>query len=188
MIAYLQIIAFMEGTATRTKGTAKDAEVVATGAEARELARQLGAVMYATAATAGEFFRTLEATELTLTQCKVLTALVPGPEGEPQAAKHVAARTGASLPTLSRAIDALVRRDLVLREADADDRRVRNLVLTEQGERLARQLLSTRVDGLATFIADLTPAQRRKLSTALDSLLEREDIAVAYRELKEDAK
>jgi DNA-binding MarR family transcriptional regulator len=178
----------VEGTATRTEEAAERAEAVAADAEARELARQLGAVMYATAATAGEFFRTLEETELTLTQCKVLTALIPGPEGEPQAAKHVAARTGASLPTLSRAIDALVRRDLVVREEDLGDRRVRNLVLTEQGERLARRLLSTRVDGLAAFIADLGPDQRRKLSTALDSLLERDEIAVAYRELKEDAK
>jgi DNA-binding MarR family transcriptional regulator len=157
-----------------------------TNAEAREIARRLGAVLYATAATAGEFFRTLEESELSLTQCKVLIALIPGSEGEPQAAKHVAARTGSSLPTLSRAIDALVRRDLILREEDPHDRRVRNLVLTEQGERLARQLLSTRVDGLAAFIADLSPAQRRKLSTALDSLLERDEIAVAYRELKED--
>ena len=180
------MITCMEGTATPTEDTAKRADAAATGPEARELARQLGAVMYATAATAGEFFRTLEATELTLTQCKVLTALIPGPEGEPQAAKHVAARTGASLPTLSRAIDALVRRDLVVREEDPDDRRVRNLVLTEQGERLARQLLSTRVDGLATFIADLTAAQRRKLSAALDSLMERDEIADAYREMKED--
>ncbi len=178
----------MEGTATGTEETAERAYPAATDPEARELARQLGAVMYATAATAGEFFRTLEETELTLTQCKVLTALIPGPEGEPQAAKHVAARTGASLPTLSRAIDALVRRDLLVREEDPDDRRVRNLVLTEQGERLARRLLSTRVDGLATFIADLSAAQRRKLSTALDSLLERDEIAVAYRELKEDSR
>jgi hypothetical protein len=44
------------------------------------------------------------------------------------------------------------------------------------------------VDGLATFIAELSPAQRRKLSTALDSLLEREEIAIAYEELKEDLK
>jgi DNA-binding MarR family transcriptional regulator len=115
-------------------------------------------------------------------------ALIPGREGEPQAAKHVAARTGVSLPTLSRAIDALVRRDLVRRDEDPADRRVRNLVLTEQGERLARQLLSTRVDGLATFIAELSAAQRHKLSTALDSLLEREEIAIAYEELKEDLK
>jgi DNA-binding MarR family transcriptional regulator len=173
----------VEGIATTKKGEAQR-----TDAEARELARRLGAVLYATAATAGEFFRTLEESELSLTQCKALMALIPGPEGEPQAAKHVAARTGVSLPTLSRAIDALVRRDLVRREEDPADRRVRNLVLTEQGERLARQLLSTRVDGLATFIAELSPAQRHKLSTTLDSLLEREEIAIAYEELKEDLK
>ena len=46
--------------------------------------------MYATATTAGEFFRTLEESGLTLTQCKVLTALTPGAQGEPQAAKDIA--------------------------------------------------------------------------------------------------
>jgi hypothetical protein len=61
-------------------------------------------------------------------------------------------------------------------------------VLTEDGERLVRRLLATRIDGLAAFIADLTPTQRRKLASALESLLEREEIAIAYREMKEDAK
>ncbi len=156
------------------------------GAEAREIARRLGAVMFGTAATAGEFLRTLEDSGLTLTQCKVLTALGASAGGAPRAAKDIADPIGASLPTVSRAVDVLVRRSLVRRVADTDDRRVRNLVLTEEGERLVRQLLATRIDGLAAFIADLTPTQRRKLAAALDSLLEREEIASAYRELKED--
>ena len=171
----------MEGTATATRG-----QTARTDAEAREIARRLGAVMYGTASTAGEFLRTLEESGLTLTQCKVLTALAAGGDREPRAAKDIAAPIGASLPTVSRAVDVLVRRDLVRRDEDADDRRVRNLVLTDEGERLVRQLLAARLDGLATFIADLTQTQRRKLSTALDSLLEREEIATAYRELRED--
>src|SRR5436309_13585108 len=90
---------------------------------AREIAHRLGALMYATATTAGEFFRTLEESGLTLTQCKVLTALTPGAQGEPQAAKDIAARTGASLPTVSRTVDALVPPELVRRDEDSDDRR-----------------------------------------------------------------
>ncbi len=172
----------VEGTAT-----AKRDQVAGADVEAREIARRLGAVMYGTASTAGEFLRTLEESGLTLTQCKVLTALAAaGGEREPRAAKDIAAPIGASLPTVSRAVDVLVRRDLVRRAEDADDRRVRNLMLTEEGERLVRQLLAARLDGLAAFIADLTQTQRRKLSAALDSLLEREEIATAYRELKED--
>ncbi len=173
----------MEGTATATRG-----QPVKTDAEAREIAHRLAAVMYGTGTTAGEFLRTLEESGLTLTQCKVLTALAPGAQGEPKAAKDIAARTGASLPTVSRAVDVLVRGGLVRRDEDADDRRVRNLVLTDEGERLVRQLLATRMDGLAIFIADLTQPQRRKLSAAVDALLEREEIATAYRELKEDLK
>jgi len=142
--------------------------------------------MYATATTAGEFFRTLEESGLTLTQCKVLTALTPGAKGEPQAAKDIAARTGASLPTVSRAVDVLVRRELVRRDEDTEDRRVRNLTLTVDGERLGRQLLAARMDGLAAFIAHLSQTQRRKLSDAVDSLLELDQVATAYRELTED--
>src|SRR5213596_657810 len=71
------IIVVVEGTAT-TRQRAIDGP----DAGAREIARGLGAVMYATATTAGEFFRTLEESGLTLTQCKVLTALVPGAQGE----------------------------------------------------------------------------------------------------------
>ncbi len=171
----------MEGTAT-----ARREQVAGADAEAREIARRLGAVMYGTASTAGEFLRTLEESGLTLTQCKVLTALAAGGDREPRAAKDIAAPIGASLPTVSRAVDVLVRRELVRRAEDADDRRVRNLVLTEEGERLVRQLLAARLDGLAAFIADLTQTQRRKLAAALDSLLEREAIATAYRELQED--
>jgi DNA-binding MarR family transcriptional regulator len=81
----------------------------------------------------------------------------------------------------------LVRNQLVRRVEDTDDRRVRNLVLTDEGERLVRQLLTARLDGLTAFIADLGQAQRAKLSEALDSLLEREEVATAYRELKEEA-
>jgi DNA-binding MarR family transcriptional regulator len=170
----------VDGTTTRERKQA-----IKTDAEAREIAHRLGAVMYATATTAGEFFRTLEESGLTLTQCKVLTALTPG-HGEPQAAKDIAARTGASLPTVSRAVDVLVRRGLVRRDEDNDDRRIRNLTLTGDGERLARQLLAARMDGLAAFIADLSRTQRRKLSDAVDSLLEVEQVATAYCELTED--
>jgi DNA-binding MarR family transcriptional regulator len=171
----------VEGTAT-----AEPREAAKPNAEAREIARRFGAVMYGTAATAADFFRRLEDSGLTLTQCKVLTALTAGSKGEPQAAKDIAAHTGASLPTVSRAVDVLVRADLVRRDEDTEDRRVRNLSLTEDGERLVRQLLAARVEGLATFIASLSQTQRHKLSAAVDALLEREEIATAYRELKEN--
>jgi DNA-binding MarR family transcriptional regulator len=173
----------VEATTFANRDEALNAE-----AEAREIARRLGALMHGTASTAGEFLRTLEESGLTLTQCKVLIALATGGEREPRAAKDIAAPIGASLPTVSRAVDVLVRSELVRRVEDAEDRRVRNLVLTDEGERLVRQLLTARLDGLAAFIADLSQTQRDKLSAALDLLLERDEIATAYRELKEEAK
>jgi DNA-binding MarR family transcriptional regulator len=186
MVAAMQSLLSME-LKTTAPAPESTAGAPRAGAEAREIARRLGAVMFGTSSTAGEFLRTLEESGLTLTQCKVLTALGASAGGGPRAAKDIADPIGASLPTVSRAVDVLVRRNLVRRVADTDDRRVRNLVLTDGGERLVRQLLATRIDGLAAFIADLTPTQRRKLAAALDSLLEREEIARAYRELQEDS-
>jgi hypothetical protein len=37
-------------------------------------------------------------------------------------------------------------------------------------------------------VDDLNATQRRKLTAAVDALLEREEIAVAYRQLKEDSR
>jgi DNA-binding MarR family transcriptional regulator len=178
----------VNATAAETPAAAAKAST-----NSREVARRLAALMYASAA-AGDFLRRLEESGLSLSQCKVLTALAPDPgpapagDGEPRSAKQVAARIGASLPTVSRAVDALVRRGLVARAEDADDRRVRQLALTEEGERLVRELVARRVDGLAEFVDDLNAAQRRKLTAAVDSLLERAEIAAAYRQLKEDSR
>jgi DNA-binding MarR family transcriptional regulator len=172
----------MHATATQER---KPAAKVS--AEERELARRLAALLSGTAA-AGEVLQKMEETGLTLTQCKVLSALGREDAGEPSTAKDVAERVGASLPTISRAVDVLVRRDLVVREENAEDRRVRHLVLTEEGERLVRDLLTARMEGIEAFVASLTAGQRRKLSSALEELLEREEIASAYRHLREEAR
>jgi DNA-binding MarR family transcriptional regulator len=164
--------------------TATAPRVAKPGSETRELARGLAALIYGTAA-AGEFMRAVEESGLTLTQCKVLTALSAEAE-EPRAARDVAAITGASLPTVSRAVDVLVRNGLVTRDEDEEDRRVRQLTLTANGRRLVGELVAHRVEGLAGFIAGLNSAQRRKLGAALDALLEHEQIATAYRQLREE--
>jgi hypothetical protein len=50
---------------------------------------------------------------------------------------------------------------------------------------LVETLVVVRQAGMEAFVATLTAAQRRKLDAAIDSLMDREDIAEAYEHLKE---
>ncbi len=53
-----------------------------------------------------------------------------------------------------------------------------------KGKDLVNTLLVIRQAGMENFAASLTAAQRRKLDAAVDSLMDREDIAAAYEILK----
>jgi DNA-binding MarR family transcriptional regulator len=148
--------------------------------ELRRTAARLGAFLRHVFIFSGaEHLRAIEDSGLTLTQCKALIMLA-GPEGdEPYAGRDIAERLKVSLPSVSRAVDGLVRARLVSRVEDADDRRVRRLTITDKGHRLAGEIVAARMADLEAFAADLTPAQRRKLDAALEALLDREEIRAA---------
>jgi DNA-binding MarR family transcriptional regulator len=135
----------------------------------------------------GQQLRTIEESGLTMTQCKTLLALAgPGVSAEPRHISEIAERLGVSLPSLSRAVDGMVRKRLVTRVEDEQDRRVRRIAITAKGEKLVSELVSMRLAGLEAFVSTLSTAQRRKLDAAIDSL-ERDDIASTYSEfLKKD--
>jgi class 3 adenylate cyclase len=57
--------------------------------------------------------------------------------------------------------------------------------ITAKGKQLVETLVVVRQAGMEAFAATLTAAQRRKLDAAVDSLMDREDIAEAYEHLKE---
>ena len=153
--------------------------------ELRETAARLGAFLrHIFIFSGGEHLRKIEESGLTLTQCKVLLMLA-GPEGnEPFAGRDIAERLHVSLPSVSRAVDELVRGRLVSRLEDPDDRRVRRLTITDKGRRLAGEIVAARMADMEAFAASLTPAQRRKLDTALEAMLDREEIRAAAMELK----
>ena len=70
---------------------------------------------------------------LSITQCKALLALA-GPASEPSPRRSaIAERLGVSLPSMSRAVDGLVKSKLVTRVEDPDDRRVRRVVAHRRG-------------------------------------------------------
>jgi DNA-binding MarR family transcriptional regulator len=109
-----------------------------------------------------------EELDLTLTQVKALAALSHGE----LTVKELAASLGLSLPGASRAVDALVCRELLGRREDPGDRRQKRLCCTDAGRQALRRLDEARLAGLLAFAATLPPAQCRRLSAALRPILD----------------
>lgn len=133
----------------------------------------------------GSQLRVIEETGLSLTQCKVLLELGGlGRTAEAWQLGDLAELFGVSLPSMSRAVDALVKKKLATRVEDPDDRRARQVAITARGKDLVETLVTVRQAGIEAFASTLSAAQRRKLDAAVDALMDREDIAQAYEHLK----
>jgi DNA-binding MarR family transcriptional regulator len=133
----------------------------------------------------GNQLRVLEDSGLTMPQCKALLEL--GGLGNCPSTWQVsdlAELLGSSLPSMSRAVDGLVKKGYATRVEDPNDRRVRQVKITATGKDLVDTLVTMRRNGIEAFASTLTAAQRRKLDTAVDSLMDREDIAKTYQHLK----
>jgi DNA-binding MarR family transcriptional regulator len=170
-------------TIERTEGAAGK-EV---GAEARDTAARICALMrHVFLYDRGNQLRVLEESGLTTTQLKALLEL--GGLGECPGTWQVtdlAGTFGVSLPAMSRAVDGLVKKALATRVEDPTDRRVRLVRITADGKALVEQVTTVKRNGLEAFASTLTAAQRRKLDAAVESLMDREDIAKTYQHLKE---
>jgi DNA-binding MarR family transcriptional regulator len=133
----------------------------------------------------GNQLRVIEESGLSMTQCKVILELGGlGQTAETWQVGDLAELFGVSLPSMSRAVDALVKDGLATRVEDPDDRRVRQVRITAKGKKLVETLVAVRQSGIETFAATLSAAQRRKLDAAVDSLMDRDDIAQTYEHLK----
>ena len=134
----------------------------------------------------GNMLRVIEESGLSMTQCKAVLEL--GGLGEATDARQVsdlAEALGVSVPSMSRAVDGLVKKRLATRVEDSEDRRVKRIAITAKGKQLVDTLLVVRQAGAEAFAASLTAAQRRKLDAAVDSLMDRPDIAETFEHLKE---
>ncbi len=156
------------------------------GPEAQETAARLTALLrHVFLYDRGNQLRVIEDSGLSMTQCKVLLELGGlGQEAEAWQVGDLAVLFGVSVPSMSRAVDALVREGLATRIEDPDDRRVRQVGITAKGKDLVETLVAVRQSGIESFAATLTAAQRRKLDAAVDALMDREDIAQTYEHLK----
>jgi DNA-binding MarR family transcriptional regulator len=157
------------------------------GPEAQETAARLSALLrHVFLYDRGHQLRVIEETGLSMTQCKALLELGGlGQATEPRQVGELAETFGVSVPSMSRAVDSLVKDRLATRVEDPDDRRVRRVAITEKGKKLVDTLVMVRQAGMEAFAASLTAAQRRKLDAAVDALMDRDDIAAAYEHLKE---
>lgn len=114
--------------------------------------------------------------DLTLSQLKTLSLLSELPPSSPLSLKEVAERLGISLPAASRAVDPLVRRGLVVRREDEEDRRIKRVSTTAEGDALTQRLMAARVAALEVLISGFSVTERRKLGDALDEIMARPEI------------
>lgn len=118
------------------------------------------------------FVQAVEDAGLSLTQLKAMHILAAS--DEELSLNGLAERLGGlSLPTLSRAVDALVQRGYVRRAEDSADRRVKRLSLTAKGRRTIDRLIEIRVAELGAVLETLTDDERERLARALEPILEK---------------
>jgi DNA-binding MarR family transcriptional regulator len=136
---------------------------------AAELAEQL-LVLWRSAITTGRVgsYAIFEELDLTLTQVKALCVLATAE----LTVKDLAEQLGLSLPGTSRAVDALVERDLLGRREDRDDRRMKRVRCTDAGRDALQRLDEARLAGIENFAATILPAHRTQLSGALRPILD----------------
>jgi len=121
------------------------------------------------------FYALVDELDLSITQIKTLHILEN--HDDEVSLKELAELMGLSLPAASRNVEGLLRRGYVERREDDHDRRVKRIRMSEKGRAIAFELTRERLAGLEDIAATLSERQRRQLSGALASLLEREDIA-----------
>lgn len=133
----------------------------------------------------GSALRLMDEHELSFLEFKAMLELGAADRSAEPCLQDVATATGASMPSVSRAVDSLVRKDLVLRIEDPEDRRRRILALTGQGREIVHRILMGRAAGAIRLAADFTPGERAELNDLLGRLVKRDDLARIYSQLDE---
>jgi MarR family transcriptional regulator for hemolysin len=115
-------------------------------------------------------FTAIAELDLSVTQLKALCWL--DSMGEEPSVKALAESMGVSLPTMSRAVDGLVERGLLIREEDMVDRRMKRLRLTQAGRLVPGALNEARLSALNELIGSLGDEEAAALAHALRLILE----------------
>lgn len=113
----------------------------------------------------------VERYDLGFTQLKTMFVLANA--FEPLPIGHLAELTGASLPAAGRAVDGLVKHDLVTRTEDPDDRRVKRVELSKLGDESMSEIYERRVEALRGLLDSLSADQVAALGDAIEPLREK---------------
>ena len=103
-------------------------------------------------------------------RCHVLNEILRKPGITQQ---HLVETLGLDKSWISRAIDGLVQTGTVIKQADQNDRRCVNLLLTSSGIDLARQLDQKLNEHAAQILNHLTSDQNKQIEASLRLLLEK---------------
>jgi DNA-binding MarR family transcriptional regulator len=74
-------------------------------------------------------------------------------------------------------VDGLLRRGLLSRHEDTEDRRIKRVRLTEDGRTMVHRIDTARLQGLEAYAATLSDDQRAALTAALVELPHKKDHA-----------
>jgi DNA-binding MarR family transcriptional regulator len=91
--------------------------------------------------------------------------------------KELSDLLGLSLPATSRTVDGLLRRGLLSRHEDAEDRRIKRVRLTDDGRAVVQRIVTARLQGLEAYASTLSDDQRAGLMAALLDLPHKKDSA-----------
>ncbi|MCB9703287.1 MAG: MarR family transcriptional regulator [Myxococcales bacterium] len=116
-----------------------------------------------------ELLPRLGRSELTLAQVAVLFSLS---DGEERRVSEVAATLGRSPSATSRLLDLLVRRGLLARREDPEDRRSRRIALAAPGRRLVASIMDRRTDAQLELMEALSAEERATVLAGMRLLAE----------------
>jgi DNA-binding MarR family transcriptional regulator len=112
--------------------------------------------------------------DLSFSQMRALFVLS---DSQDELAVHeLAKRLGLSMATAGRAVQGLVRADMVTRREDDHDRRVKRVCLSEHGRSFVDGLMQAHRDAVRECLESLSDHERDQLSQALEPILARENI------------
>ncbi len=114
-----------------------------------------------------EYFGFLKSTDVSMQQAYVLTHIYHnGPSKISEICEHMTV----SVPAASQMIDRLKKQNLVERIADPGDRRVRHVILSEQGESFVKQSIAARKNWVEAIPPELSEQQLDQIAAALQML------------------
>ena len=122
-----------------------------------------------------EFFNFLKHAELSLHQAYALTfVFYNGPSKISDLCEHMMVSAAAA----SQMVDRLEKQNLVIRQPDPEDRRIRNVVLTSEGESFVQKSIEARQSWVKALPASLTEEEQEQITAALQILINRSVVKI----------